>query len=205
MNGGAGNDSYFVENAGDKVVETANQGTDSVNSRVTYALPPNVENLTLTGTPAINGSGNGLANGIVGNAGSNQLNGLAGNDILSGGGGNDILVGGAGRNILTGGIGNDIFRFTALGNTGTVTDYNVANDTIQLENSVFTALTATGTLPASQFRVGAQAVDGNDHVIYNKTSGALIYDANGNGAGAGVQIGTLDPGLNLTHLDIAVI
>ncbi|HLP81367.1 MAG TPA: FG-GAP-like repeat-containing protein [Nitrosomonas sp.] len=205
MNGGVGNDSYFVENAGDKVVEAVNQGTDSVSSRLTFTLPANVENLTLTDTSAINGTGNGLANVMAGNVASNQLSGLAGNDILSGGGGNDILMGGAGTNILTGGVGNDIFRFTASGNTGTVTDYNVANDTIQLENGVFKALTATGTLPASQFRVGAQALDGNDHVIYNKTTGALIYDANGNGAGAAVQIGTLTPGLNLTNLDIVVI
>ncbi|MGV8713295.1 MAG: calcium-binding protein, partial [Nitrosomonas sp.] len=205
MNGGVGNDSYFVENAGDKVVEAVNQGTDSVSSRLTFTLPANVENLTLTDTSAINGTGNGLANVMAGNVASNQLSGLAGNDILSGGGGNDILMGGAGTNILTGGVGNDIFRFTASGNTGTVTDYNVANDTIQLENGVFKALTATGTLPASQFRVGAQALDGNDHVIYNKTTGALIYDANGSGAGAAVQIGTLTPGLNLTNLDIVVI
>ena len=91
------------------------------------------------------------------------------------------------------------------GNTGRITDYNVANDTIQLENGVFKALTATGTLPASQFRVGTQAVDANDHVIYNQTSGALIYDANGSGAGAAVQIATLSAGLSLTNADIVVI
>lgn len=204
MIGGAGNDSYFVENAGDKAVETANQGKDSVNSRVTFTLPSNVENLTLTGTPAINGTGNGLVNVIAGNVANNQLSGLAGNDILSGGGGNDILMGGAGANILTGGPGNDVFRFTTFGNNGLITDYNVANDTVQLENGVFTAL-AAGTLPATQFRIGAQAVDGNDRVMYNKTTGALIYDANGNGAGAAVQIGVLDPGLGLTNADIVVI
>ncbi|MXS78578.1 calcium-binding protein, partial [Nitrosomonas sp. JL21] len=129
----------------------------------------------------------------------------AGNDTISGGGGNDLLNGGPGTNILTGGAGNDIFRFTVMGNTARITDYNVANDTLQLENGVFTALTATGTLPAAQFRVGAQALDGNDHVIYNNATGALIYDANGNGAGAVVQIATLGAGLGLTNGDIVVI
>ena len=94
MNGGMGNDSYFVENAGDKVIEAANQGTDSVSSKVTYTLPVNVENLTLTGTLAINGTGNALANVIAGNTANNQLSGLAGNDTISGNGGNDILNGG---------------------------------------------------------------------------------------------------------------
>ncbi len=205
MLGGVGNDIYFVENVGDVVVEKPNQGSDIVSSRVTYTLPANVENLTLTGTPAINGTGNGLANVITGNVANNQLSGLAGNDTLNGGGGNDILTGGSGTNILTGGIGSDIFRFTAAGNTGTITDYNVANDTIQLENGVFTALTTTGTLAANQFRIGAQALDANDHIIYNNATGALLYDANGNGAGSAVQIATLSAGLGLTNVDIVVI
>ena len=196
MSGGPGNDSYFVENAGDVVTENLNQGTDLVNSRLTYTLPANVENLTLTGAAAVNGTGNGQANIIIGNTAANQLRGMAGNDILDGG---------LGNNVLTGGTGNDFFRFTSNGHVDTVADYNVANDTVQLDNAVFAALTATGTLAAGRFRVGAQALDANDNVIYNKTAGTLWYDADGNGAGAAVQIAVIGSGLNLTNAEFVVI
>ncbi len=196
MIGGLGNDTYLVENAGDIVTENLNQGTDTVSSRLTYTLPANVERLSLSGTSVINGTGNGLANVITGNSAVNQLNG---------GSGNDTLDGGLGNNRLTGGAGNDIFKFTTKNHVDIIADYNVANDTIQIENSIFTALTVTGTLTAGQFRIGAQALDANDFVIYNSTTGALLYDANGNGAGAAVQIATLSAGLGLTNADIVVI
>ncbi|TXI18293.1 MAG: hypothetical protein E6Q62_07060 [Nitrosomonas sp.] len=196
MIGGPGNDTYFVENTGDSVTENLNQGTDLVSSRLTYTLPANVENLTLTGTAAVNGTGNGQANLITGNPAANQLKGLAGNDILDGGTGN---------NVLTGGTGNDFFRFSTTGHVDRITDYNVANDTVQLDNAVFVALTATGTLAAGRFRVGAQALDANDNVLYNKTAGTLWYDADGNGTGAAAQIAVIGSGLNLTNADIVVI
>ncbi|MEQ1742207.1 MAG: calcium-binding protein, partial [Candidatus Nitrotoga sp.] len=196
MIGGLGNDSYFVENAGDVVTEYLNQGTDTVSSRLTYTLPANLENLILTGTLAINGTGNNLANVIIGNTAANQLDGGLGDDTLDGG---------LSNNGLTGGAGNDSFRFTTTGHVDTITDYNVANDTIQLENGVFTALTTTGTLAAGQFRIGTQAVDANDFIIYNNATGALLYDANGNGAGAAVQIATIGVGLAMTNAEFVII
>ncbi len=205
MAGGLGNDTYLVENAGDVVTENLNQGIDTVSSRLTYILPVNVENLTLTGTAAINGTGNDQSNVITGNNAANQLNGGAGNDTLNGGVGNDTLNGGTGTNTLTGGTGNDVFKFTTLGHIDTITDYNVANDTIQLENAVFTALTTTGTLAAGQFRIGTQAVDANDFIIYNNATGALLYDANGNGAGAAIQIATIGVGLAMTNAEFVII
>ncbi len=196
MIGGLGNDSFVVNVVGDVVTENLNEGTDTVNSSVTYTLPANVENLTLTGASPINGTGNGLINTITGNAANNQLNGGAGNDTINGGIGIDSL---------TGGIGNDIFRFTTTGQIDTVTDYNVVNDTIQLENAIFTKLTTTGTLAAAQFRIGAQAADSNDFIVYNNITGALSYDANGNGVGAMVTIAMIGAGLNMTNADIVVI
>ena len=96
MSGGLGDDRYVVDNVGDQVTETAGQGTDTVLSSVTFTLGANVENLTLTGTAAIDGAGNELANVLIGNAAANLLTGGSGNDTLNGGAGNDTLNGGAG-------------------------------------------------------------------------------------------------------------
>ena len=92
MYGGTGNDTYFVDNTGDKVIEYENEGIDTVISSVHYSLSDHVENLTLTGTANLHGRGNGLDNVIIGNGGDNTLRGMAGNDILSGGAGNDTFI-----------------------------------------------------------------------------------------------------------------
>ena len=194
--GGLGNDNFTIDNVGDVVSENLAEGTDKISSKVTYTLPANVENLTLTGTLAINGTGNNLANSIVGNTAAN---------VLGGGTGNDKLDGGLGSNTLTGDAGKDIFKFTTTGHIDTITDFVVVDDTIQFENAVFTSLATAGTLTADKFRVGANTLDANDFVIYNKVTGALLYDADGSGAGAAVQVATVGVGLAMTNTDIVVI
>ncbi|MBR0556581.1 calcium-binding protein [Ciceribacter sp. L1K23] len=107
MLGRTGNDTYYVDNAGDIVVEAANAGTDTVRASRSYTLGSNVENLVLTGTGNLSGTGNSLANVITGNTGNNTLSGAGGNDILRGSNGNDSLLGGSGNDRLEGGSGND--------------------------------------------------------------------------------------------------
>jgi Ca2+-binding RTX toxin-like protein len=114
MTGGTGNDLYYVDNGHDTVIERTGEGTDSVNAQISYTLAANVENLTLTTSAAINGTGNTLANVITGSAAANVLSGLAGNDTLNGGNGNDVLVGGAGADVLIGGFGADRFDFNLV-------------------------------------------------------------------------------------------
>ncbi|MBB4100726.1 calcium-binding protein [Sphingomonas kyeonggiensis] len=113
MSGGAGGDLYSVDSLGDVIVEGAGGGIDSVNSGISYTLGAELEQLMLTGTAALNGTGNALDNSVSGNPGANFLEGLAGADILDGYDGADILIGGAGRDQLTGGAGADTFRFAS--------------------------------------------------------------------------------------------
>lgn len=96
LTGGAGNDTYIV-GTGDTTTEAASAGTDTVQSAVAWTLATNVENLTLTGTSAVNGTGNTLDNILLGNSGTNTLTGNAGNDTLDGKAGNDNLIGGTGN------------------------------------------------------------------------------------------------------------
>ncbi|NOT13531.1 MAG: hypothetical protein HOP23_17180 [Methylococcaceae bacterium] len=213
--GGTGNDLYVVDNIGDIVTETSTLATeiDKVNSSITYTLGANLENLTLTGAAAINGTGNALNNILTGNSGDNTLNGGAGNNILNGGAGNDLIVGGPGNDSLTGGAGLDVFRFNSPVNSNTnsdiITDFSVADDTIQLENALFTNLLTTGTLAAGNFlaSIGGAAADADDYVLYNTSSGILSYDADGNGAGASVQIAMVGISTHplLTSADFMVI
>ena len=114
MAGGLGNDTYIVDNAGDVVSEALNAGTDTVRSTVNHTLRANVENLLLTGTSAINGTGNTQNNSLTGNAANNVLNGGVGADSINGGGGNDTLIGGAGRDVLIGSIGVDKYVYSSV-------------------------------------------------------------------------------------------
>ena len=120
MSGGIGNDVYRIDDVNDTVTEAAAEGTDRVESVLSYALGQNLENLTLTGSAAINGSGNTSNNVITGNAAANTLSGDAGSDQLLGGLGDDTLDGGIGNDILNGGAGNDVMRGGAGNDSYTV-------------------------------------------------------------------------------------
>lgn len=219
----------------DKIVELTNTskvnyGTDSVIGSVDYTLGNNLENLVLT-SGAIKGSGNALANVLTGNAADNVLSGLAGNDGLDGCDGSDILSGGAGYDSLTGGNGNDTFLFnTALTKTGvgvstvftnvdTIMDFTGGEDKIALSKAVFTAynkatvisgalLSADDFLSFTGDVTTAVRNDRSDHILYCSETGALYYDADGNGTvSAAVQFAvvgiTTHPTLQATDICFA--
>jgi len=193
LQGGAGDDRYIVDNVGDVVVEFGDEGVDTLAATISVSLLDakfdEVENVELLGTGAINATGDALGNALTGNGAAN---------ILDGGAGDDSLSGGVGADRLTGGAGADDFVFnSALSSTNrdTITDFNFAQgDRIELDNDVFAALGAPGDLSASAIRAGAGVItagDGDDHIIFNTTTGALYYDADGAGGAAAVQFATL--------------
>jgi serralysin len=176
MNGGLGHDTYVVDNAGDKAIEAANAGSDTVQSSVTFTLGANVENLVLTGAAAVNGTGNALANAITGNGAAN------------------VLRGGAGHDLLRGGAGADSFQFdTAPGtaNIDHIADFAPGSDRVLLENAVFAGL-AAGSLPASAFATGTAATNASHRVLYDAATGALRFDSDGAGGAAAVLFAILD-------------
>lgn len=116
LTGGAGDDSYLVDSTADSVVELDGQGTDLVTSTATYTLSGNIENLSLTGSAMINGTGNTLNNLLTGNASNNTLTGGAGNDTLDGGAGTDRMIGGTGDDRYVVNVASDVI--TELANEG---------------------------------------------------------------------------------------
>jgi len=180
--GGLGNDTYVIDNATDGVTELSGQGTDLIKVNIatanqTYTLGNHVENGTLINAVAFNLAGNTLNNLLTGNAAANALDG------------------GSGADTLTGGAGDDIFIFSTTLNPTTnidkITDFTSGVDTILLSSSIFTVLNWAGDLHPDNFRIGTSALDGNDFIIFNKTTGALYYDPDGTGATVQVQFSTL--------------
>ncbi|MEH2284126.1 MAG: cadherin-like domain-containing protein, partial [Nostoc sp.] len=215
--GGAGDDIYTVDNLNDIITEGLNAGTDLVNSSVSWVLGDNLEKLTLTGSGAINGTGNSLNNTLTGNTGANILNGgdgddsllgSSGNDTLLGGAGNDSLFGGIGRDVLTGGTGQDSLYLTdtRTGGYDTIADFTVGDDTIFLSKAEFGLSQSQNTvLDSGLFRLGTIATAASDRFIYNQTTGNLFFDADGIGKAAQVQIAQFSNLAMLTSADITVI
>ena len=206
LSGGVGNDIYGVDDAGDSVTELAGEGADRVDSSISYTLGANLENLTLLGSAAIDGTGNELANVIKGNAGANILSGNGGNDKLYGGAGDDQLhggdgvdwlEGGTGRDELSGGAGGDRFVFrTGDLQGGTVGTIDVIGDFVRGEgDKIRLDLTdANTTLAGTQdfIFIGTGAFTGVAGQLRYESSGgdSVVWaDTNGDGvADLGLQL-----------------
>ena len=202
MIGGLGNDTYTVDSSADVIVELPGGGIDAVNASFSYTLGSDLEKLTLTGTAAIDGVGNELANTLTGNAGANHLWGLDGNDSLDGKAGDDSLEGGLGNDKLTGGLGAD----TMIGGLGDDT-YSVDNPLdVIIENPGEGTDTVNATISYTlgdnleKLTLGGTAgIDGSGNALANSLTGNSganhLYGYDGNDAltgGAGND--TLDGG-----------
>lgn len=181
--GGAGDDRYVVNAAADVVTELANEGQDTVASSATYTLSNHVESLTLTGTAAINGTGNALDNLLTGNSAANTLTGAAGNDTLDGGAGNDSLVGGAGDDTYLVDASGD--RVTEQANAGTdgvrsTVTWTLGNDLENLTLVGSSAIHGTGNALGN-------VITGNSAA--NTLTGAAGNDTLDGGAGSDSLVG----------------
>ncbi|QRM29391.1 endonuclease/exonuclease/phosphatase family protein [Microvirga sp. VF16] len=198
MAGREGDDTYIVDNADDVVTEVAGGGSDTIQTSVSFALgsTTDVERLNATGAANVSLTGNALINTITGNAGANKIYGGLGNDILRGGSGKDTFVFDTKANNST--------------NVDRIFDFSVRDDSIYLDNKVFTKLgSGSASKPkkftSDMFIKGAKAQDREDRIVYDNKTGALYYDQDGTGAKAQVKIGTLNKSLSLTHSDFFVI
>jgi Ca2+-binding RTX toxin-like protein len=192
--------------------------TDAAGRSALQTYTINVLNLTPTEKTAGTGGddvvwGGGGRDTLSGGAGNDQLRGNKGRDTLNGGTGNDVLSGGASNDKLTGGTGRDAFVFDtkpSSTNVDTVTDFSHRDDSFRLDNAVFKAL-GKGTpakplkLLKDAFHVGERAADAEDRVIYNKATGSLSYDPDGEGGAGAVRFAVLKKGLSLNYTDFYVI
>jgi Ca2+-binding RTX toxin-like protein len=129
------------------------------------------------------------------------------NDTLIGTSGDDKIFGKAGSDLLTGGEGKDIFAFdTRLDGSrvDTITDFDVNDDTVQLDNAIFASL-FQGGLGEANFRAGSRALDRNDYILYDRSSGIISYDPDGSGWQDAVAFAKVTPGLALAHDHFLVV
>ncbi len=192
MIGGTGDDTYVVDVTTDVVTESASQGTDLVQSAVTWTLGSNVENLTLTGSSTIHGTGNTLSNVLIGNSASNTLTGGDGHDTIDGGAGTDSMVGGNGDDVYFVNVSTDVVTEASSAGTDlvnsvvtwtlgsnvenlTLTGSSAINGTGNTLNNVLTGNAAANTLAGAagnDIYVGGL---GNDSLTDSSTSSADVY------------------------------
>jgi Ca2+-binding RTX toxin-like protein len=197
--GGLGDDQYNVDSTGDVATEAAGEGIDRLFTTVTYTLGANVENLTMLGAAAIDGTGNGEDNTIVGNTANNVLTGLGGNDMINGLGGNDTMIGGVGNDtyfvdaaldVVTEAAGEGVDRVNA-GVTYTLSA-NVENLTLTGASAIDGAGNALDN--ALIGNTGANVLDGaggNDLMNGGAGNDTLVYDAADTNVQGGADTDTL--------------
>lgn len=208
MYGRGGSDTYHVDSVGDRVSEestpgTDDGGTDTVTSTVDFTLGAFVERLTLTGSAALDGAGNGLANKIKGNDAANGIFGDGGRDTLYGYGGDDVLVGGSGKDYYYGGSGDDTFVLRIEGGTyDRVYDFVDGEDRIGIHAGAFGlaegAGLAGGVLSSDYFVAGTAATASHGQFLYNVSNGELKWDADGTGSTKALRIAMFNAGDQVT-------
>jgi Ca2+-binding RTX toxin-like protein len=208
--GNGGSDLYVITDARASIIEAGGRGdNDRAYCYVSYTLTPgaDVEVLATTDDLGINPidlTGNASGQTVTGNNGNNRINGGDGNDLLWG-------------DSPWGATGQDTFVFNtapnALSNIDEIADFDVTNDTIELDATIFSSdLTPDNSVAGSQFVIGSAALDAGDRIIYDNATGAVFYDSDGTGPTAAIQFSRLSAGLAdpmdpdpLTNFDFFVV
>ena len=162
--------------------------------------------VTLNGATAASVTVGGVAEDTVRNI--ENLIGGSGSDVLTGDSLANRLEGGAGNDLLKGGAGADTFVFnTALPTSGmdTILDFAPGIDRIALDDAIFTAFAGQSMVGSAAFYIGGAAHDADDRLIYNSSSGTLMYDADGTGAQIAKSFAVLSMGLSLTEHDFLIV
>ena len=133
------------------------------------------------------------------------IDGDVGNDTITGTALNDVIIGGAGNDNITLGAGNDAVRFNSLSGSDTITDFSVADDSIQLARSVMTQLGGVRLLLVAEFEVGVAATSAGTRIVYNQSTGVLSYDADGSGDGGVTTLATFTGLPVLTVEDFSIV
>ena len=200
MTGLDGDDTYVVDNSSDLVVELANQGNDTVRSSVTYALTANVENLILTNSASINGTGNSLDNVLVGNSGVNTLTGGAGNDTYVVGAGDTVVESNdGGTETVQSGVswtlGSNLENLMLLGTAAISGTGNNLNNVL-IGNSAGNLLTAAGGNDTLRGGFGNDTVNGgtgDDNYLFSRGEGRDLVQDNSGSADKILYEGTINP------------
>jgi len=213
--GGSGIDYLYGEAGNDTLnggtgADILSGGTGSDTASYAGATKGVVANLTKPSLNTNDAKGDSYTSieNLTGSSYADVLTGNTGTNTLSGGSGADKLYGGLGKDIMIGGSGRDFFVFdTKLGSTNidTIDDFIVKDDTIFLDDDIFTKAGKVGDLTTVAFYAGTKAHDTSDRVIYDTKTGKLFYDADGSGKGAAIQFALLDHGLKLTAADFDII
>ncbi|MEI7473596.1 MAG: calcium-binding protein [bacterium] len=185
MIGGIGNDTYYVDVTTDTIIENTNEGIDTINSTTSYTLGANLENLTLTGTTVINGTGNELDNSIAGNSAANILTGGAGNDTINGGAGNDTMIGGIGNDTYYVDVATDVIIENlneGIDTVNSIASYTLAANIENLTLTGNTAINATGNTL-------------NNNIVGNGYSNIIDAGAGNDTIDGGLGIDTMIGGL----------
>jgi Ca2+-binding RTX toxin-like protein len=217
--GGLGNDIYQVDSTTDVITENASEGTDTIQSSVTFTIAPlaNIENLTLTGSSVINGTGNTANNILTGNTANNTLNGGDGNDTLNGNTGVDTLIGGLGNDIYQVDSTTDVitenanegtdtiqssvtYTITSLANIEnlTLTGSSVINGTGNAANNILTGNTANNTLNGGDGNDTLNGGAGNDSLIGGNGNDFAYYYSSTASVTVNLITGTASDGLGGT-------
>ena len=214
MSGGSGNDRFVVDSTSDTVIENLGEGTDLIYSYATnFTAPSNVENLYLSGSSNINGTGNTLSNTITGNSGNNTLNGGDADDVLIGNAGNDTLNGGNGNDNMSGGSGDDIYYVNSNSDTvnegpssgtdliySSATNFAASNNVENLTLTGSSNINGTGnTLNTITGNSGNNTLNGGDadDVLIGNAGNDTLNGGNGND--------TLNGGNGMTICQVALV